>query len=587
MPVVTTLAGSTVTVDLETRDFEGYRSAILDSGGLADTFTPDWADRSELDLGVAMTEGFSFMGDIISYYQDRCANEALFPAAVKRKSVIDHCKLLGYELSAAVSAEALLTFVTSGAGTVPEGTQIKVDTSDGSDPATFELAADFVATGSGTTTGVSAYEGVSTTEILGSSDGSVDQSYSLSNSPLALNPNGSSSLVVQVTAGGSPVTWTEVDNFLASAATDEHFRTVIDENDEVTVIFGDGVNGKIPASGTNNISATYRVGGGHEGNQIAINKLTKLVGSYSFVSSVTNPAAPSGGIDRESIEIAKKAAPLSLKALDRAVNHDDYKVLALKVPGVLHATAYRGNGPLEERIVIAASGTNPVPAGSWNPYTETGSGLIGAVGDYVNARKTTPVILQVHPIRLVEVLLTMQVYLLKKTKRDLALRIIEDDVLALFKTDNQTLGQQMPMSGVSEVVEIISGVDYVDLIRMQRVPVPYGSDYNSATDISFGSFIVGPTTVVDNYTIEMLSATTFEVHGEATGAQGSGTVGSQFTASDGYFSFTATAGVTPATAIDKFYFQTGEYLGNIDPQFIELVKLQGNSFQLTVTGGKS
>jgi len=585
MPVVTTLAGNLVTVDLETRDFEGYVSDVIDSGGLADTYTPDWSDRSELDLGVALVEAFAFMADNLSYYQDRCANEALFPSVVQRRSMIEHCKLIGYELDPPTSAGVELTFVTSGAGTVPERTKVQVDTSDGSESATFELAADFVSTGAGTTTGVTAYEGNSVSEVLGSSDGSADQQYELSSTPLALNPDGTSSLEVTITAGMIDTVWAEVDNFLESGPTDEHFRTEIDENDVVTVIFGDGVNGAVPASGTNNISAVYRVGGGHEGNQVAINKLTKLIGSYSFVTSVTNPAKPTGGADRETVAQAKVNAPLSLKALNRAVTHDDYKALALEVPGVLHAYAYRPTGSFEEHVVIATGGSNPVPTGTWDPYTAIGTGLIGAVGAYLEERKTTPTILYIDPVRMIEIELVMNVYLFSNVRREVALRVIEDAVLELFEAENQVLGQQVPLSAVHAVVEGLQGVDYPDVVQMQRIPNPYHFPLGSSTDLSFGSFSMNSNTIQDTYMIYMTSPTTFDVVGDASGNVGSGTVGTTFTEANSRFSFLATAGVTPATTIDKYRFKTGEYVDNADPEFDEMIKLKDDGFQLTVIGG--
>jgi hypothetical protein len=587
MPVVTTLSGETISVDLETRDFEGFRSDVLDPGGLADTYAPDWTDRSELDLGVALTEAFAFMADNLAYYQDRWANEALFPSAVQRRSVIEHCKLIGYELSPAVSARVELTFVTSAAGTVPARTKVLVDTSDGSDPATFELVSDFIAAGAGITTGVLAYEGSSVSEVIGSSDGSPDQSYALSSTPLALNPDGSSSLEVTVTVGFVDQVWTEVDNFLESGSSDQHFRTEIDENDVVTVIFGDGVNGEIPAGGVDNISAVYRVGGGISGNQIATNKLTRLVGSFAFVTSVTNPAAPTGGINRETISQAKINAPLSLKALNRAVTHDDYRALALEVPGVLHAYAFRGVGSYEERVVIAGGGSDPIPAGTWDPYTETGTDLIGAVGEYLNARKTTPVILYVDPVRVVDVRLIVNSYLYTNTRQADALRVIEDAIEALFAPENQVLGQQVPLSRVHEVIEGLNGIDYVDVVQMQRVPNPRKLPFGSNTDLVIGDFIVGPTTLAETYTLSFLNATDFEIIGTASGYQGSGSIGSAFTTNDTTLTFTITAGAIPPSNTDKWEIVTGPYVGNINPDNDEMVSLYNDTFQNTVYGGIS
>ena len=582
MPVVTTLSGGLIAIDMETRDFEGFRSDVLDTGGLADLYTPDWSDRSELDLGVALTEGFCFMAGNLSYHQDRCANEALFPSAVQRRSVIEHCKLLGYELAPATSAWVDLTLVTTGPVTVPAGTSVSVDTSDGSTPATFELAAEFEdLVGGTTTTGVTAYEGSSVVdEEVGTGSAAPDQSYILGSPGITNNPNGTSSLVITVGA----VLWAAVDNFLSSSSSDTHYRLEIDEYDRSTVIFGDGVNGAVATSG-GVILATYRIGGGHVGNQVAIGKLTRLAGGFSLVASITNPAAPTGGIDRETIARAKIMAPLSVKANDRAVTHEDYKVLALRVPGVLHAYAYRGAGAFEERIVIAGGGSNPIPKGTWDPFTEVATDLIGAVGTSLEAKKTTPVILHIEPVRVIETVLVMSAYLYSNIRRGDAIRLIEDAVVLAFNPATQTLGQQMPLSRVNQVVEQVSGVDYVDLVQMQRIPNPKKGSGGSSTDMTFDDWIVGTNTIDDTYTLKMLTTTTFEVLGQTSGHQGSGTVGTQFTTTDATFTVTLNAGTIVASNTDKWTIKTGRYVGNVNPEFDEMVSLRQGSFQLTVNGG--
>lgn len=583
-PTVTTLSGNVISVDLGTRDFEGYRDDAL---SLADTVAPDWTDRSEADVGVTLVESQAFMLDNLSYYLDRNANECLWPSITQRRSIIEQSKMIGYELSPNVSAQVELTFVTNTSGTASAGTQIEVDTSDGSDPATFELESDFVATGAGTTTGVIALHGTTVTETLGSSDGAAGQTFELSSTPLATNPSGSSSLIVSVTEGGPAIVWTEVDNFLESEASDLHYRTEIDENDIVTVIFGDGVNGKVPAAGTNNVAAEYRIGGGRDGNQVGPDRLTKLIGNFPFIDSVTNPARPSGGQDKESIEDAKENAPATLKAMDRAVSHEDYETQAKRVSGVFQANAYQGDGAYEEKVIIAAEGTNPVPTGSWDPYLETGTGLLGSVGSFLTERKTTPVILLVEPCRLFEFYLTLQVYLFGSVRRSDAQRYIEDAIEEAFDVGAIELGEQIPMSKVSDVIEDVTGVDYVDLIRFQREPYARLITTGSASDLTFTGITIGESTTRDRWRIRFLSATTFEVNGiEGAGLQASsGTVGTPYTTDDGGFTFTATAGTIDPSADDTWEIVTGPYLGNMDPDSDELGKLLGDTFSLTLVGG--
>jgi hypothetical protein len=208
MPSIVTLSDGLVAVDLSTRDFEGFRSDVLDEGGLADLYTPNWTDRSELDLGVALTEVFAFFADNLAYYQDRCANEALFPSAVQRRSVLEHCQALGYTPQARVSATVGVTIVTNDSGTVLSKTQVRTPAYQGDTPKTFEFESDFVSTGAGTYTGVILYHGRTVEEVLGSSDGSPAQEFELGSTPLTNISDGSSGLRLWVNETGMPEGWT-------------------------------------------------------------------------------------------------------------------------------------------------------------------------------------------------------------------------------------------------------------------------------------------------------------------------------------------------------------------------------------------
>jgi len=588
MVSITTLSGDTLSVDLGTRDFEGFRSDALE---LAEVTAPEWTDRSEADLGVVLTELFAFMAGNISYYQDRCANEALPPSAVQRRSVIEHAKWLGYALSPRTSAQVDLTFVTSGAGTVPAGEKIRVDTSDGSDPETFELVSDFVAVGAGTYTGETAYHGTTIDETLGSSDGSAGQEFSLERSPITADPTGAWSLVVYVAEGGPAVAWTKVNNFNSSGPLDKHYLAEIDEYDQTKVIFGDGTNGKIPASGTNNVTASYRVGGGRDGNKVGANKLTRLNGSYPFVTSVTNPAQPSGGAEKESIAEAKINAPATYPTNDRAVTHADYEAIAKSVSGISKAKALNGDGAIFERVILAKEGTDPVPTGSWNPYTETGSGLIGTVGALLNTKRTTPVILQLEAVTIVEIYLDITVYMLANYRRIDVTRAIEDEVQGtidapgILHPQTLSLGAQVPLSLVNKTIEDIEGVDYVDINRFQRRAYARLLTEGATTDIALTP-VVGLSTLTDYWTLIFTSATTFTVEGLNYGIQvATGTVGVDYTTDDGGLTIQSVAGAIAPSAGDTFEIQTTGYIANIDSQYFELGKLLGNTYDLTLVGG--
>lgn len=580
MPTVTTLSGQNIAVSLLSRDFESYRSDVLDSGGLADLYTPNWTDRSELDLGVALTEVFCFLSDNLAFYQDRCANEALFPSVTQRRSMIEHCKGIGYSLSPNTSASVGLTIVTNAAGVVTALSQVSVDTSDGSTPETFELESDFVSTGAGTYTGLIALHGTTIqNESIGTSDGKANQEVTLAQSPLTSDPSGTPSIEVWVDEG-TPEQWSLVSNFLNSEASDKVYRIEIDENDVVSVIFPNGVRGKIPNAGAT-YTATYRIGGGTSGNQVGADRLTKLSGSYSFVDSVTNPAKPSGGLAKESIEEAKVNAPESLVAMDRGVRHGDYAYLAKQVPGVSKAFAHRGTGAYEEVVVIAAGGSNPVPTGSWNPYTEVGTGLIGNVGIEITSKKTTPLIIWVRGPQIVDIHLGMTVYLFDNFRKTDVQQLIETEIEAEFTAENQDFNQKTPLSRIYDIVEGVSGVDYLDVDRFQRKP--YARQIDGSASLTFNSFIYGQTTQRDTWTIDFINTTQFRIYSANNGYQASlGTVGAAYLSDDSSFGFTVTGS---PTAAEKWEIVTGPYAGNILPEFDELVELLNDDFTLLLVGG--
>src|SRR2546423_3019680 len=97
-------------IDYLARDYASCRRALLD---LIPSKLPEWTDRSEADFGIVLIELFAYMADILSYYQDRVANEAFLNTAQERRSVINHLRLIGYEMAAAAPAAARLSVIVA------------------------------------------------------------------------------------------------------------------------------------------------------------------------------------------------------------------------------------------------------------------------------------------------------------------------------------------------------------------------------------------------------------------------------------------------------------------------------------------
>ena len=121
-----------VSVDYTGRDYYAIRAELITR--IQDRI-PEWTASDPADFGVALVEAFAYMGDIISYYIDRNANENYISTAVQRSSVLNIANIYGYTPVSYRQASVTLTYTNTSANdyTVPAGT-IGPDTPSSEDP---------------------------------------------------------------------------------------------------------------------------------------------------------------------------------------------------------------------------------------------------------------------------------------------------------------------------------------------------------------------------------------------------------------------------------------------------------------------
>jgi hypothetical protein len=73
-----------------------------------------WTHRGADDPGIALLEGASILGDILTFYQELYANEAYLRTAQWRDSIADLVRLLGYRLSPGLGGHATFAFEITG-----------------------------------------------------------------------------------------------------------------------------------------------------------------------------------------------------------------------------------------------------------------------------------------------------------------------------------------------------------------------------------------------------------------------------------------------------------------------------------------
>jgi hypothetical protein len=122
-------------IDYNVKDYASFRGALLD---WISARYPNWTERNEADLGIALLELFSYAADQLSDYQDRVANEAYLETARQRVSVKRHSGLIDYRMHEGANARAMVHVNVTIDGVLAERTQVTTLAEQGKDPIGFE-----------------------------------------------------------------------------------------------------------------------------------------------------------------------------------------------------------------------------------------------------------------------------------------------------------------------------------------------------------------------------------------------------------------------------------------------------------------
>jgi hypothetical protein len=100
--------------------------------------------RDDDDFSIALLDSWAAVCDILTFYQERIANESYLRTATERRSVLELAKTIGYELSPGVAASAYLAFEVDDAPgsplqiTIDKGLKVQSTPGPGELPQTFE-----------------------------------------------------------------------------------------------------------------------------------------------------------------------------------------------------------------------------------------------------------------------------------------------------------------------------------------------------------------------------------------------------------------------------------------------------------------
>jgi predicted phage baseplate assembly protein len=342
------------------------------------------------------------------------------------------------------------------------------------------------------------HAGQAVEEVLGASDGTPGQSFSL-RYPRVLPLREDETLEVREPGSNRWAPWAAVESFATSGPDDRHFK--LDANNG-EIELGPAVRqpdggwtqyGMVPPQGSELRMSAYRHGGGHEGN-VAAHTLTVLRSAIPGVASVTNPEPAYGGVDPESLESARQRSAMEIRTRYRAVTAEDYEFLvheaSSRVGRTICLPPIAPTDPIRVHVLPRV-----VPADRLLTLDELtpDEGLLREVASYLDGRRVIGTTVHLLPVRLrgVSVVVNLQ------AEPDAGLQRVEEEVLqALYtylnplvggsatgRSSGWEFGRLLNQGELYQIVHSVDGVQFVKILRVyetdlstgEQAPQPAGS----------------------------------------------------------------------------------------------------------------
>ena len=323
--------------------------------------TGDGAQGDPNDFATVFVEAMAYVGDLMSYYVDRAAQESNVLTATSAGNVLSWAELFGYVPALPRSAEAKILLSTeSEAGVVVPN---KLSVRGNADvPYPFEIrfepgidgvVPDTKIVTPGNPLLLTAWEGITRSTdgdeglALGTSTGGPGQSFAIPDAGIDSRDFWVDVLNYTDEVSEDTGRWEFTYQLLEAGPDDKVFTARKRPDGRMHIIFGDGQSGAIPPHGYD-LRARYRVtsGSSASGEQnVPADSLTAINGSWDSVSfaslsnlRITNPEPSYGGVDADTIETTRNNTVGLTRSQRRAVTARDYEAIARSEGDVL--TAY-------------------------------------------------------------------------------------------------------------------------------------------------------------------------------------------------------------------------------------------------------
>ncbi len=300
-------------------------------------YFPDWTDQLDSNNMMVVLELFSMLAELNYGYLDRRAREAFIQYALDPSNILAHARGLGYTPKYQVPAEvdAILNVapVVTQSTLIPKGSTILTIIPGIS----YETTTDVVVPAGSSSVSVHAAQYASQSKTF-NGNGTPFQKVVLDLTPVIPD-----SIVLTIDG----VTWTQVDSFVESSATDNHYKVLVNADGSAILLCGNGISGKVfqgnptPALG----EVTYKTGGGKAGT-IGPYMMTQMsseihdAGNNALLTvTAMNVLASTPGVDQETPEQIRYNAIANARTSRVLLGLTDIQDATKGVPGVVVAKA--------------------------------------------------------------------------------------------------------------------------------------------------------------------------------------------------------------------------------------------------------
>jgi hypothetical protein len=336
---------------------------------------------------------------------------------------------------------------------------------------------------------VQVIQGVVESSTIGSSDGTTRSlRLPLANrDPLLHLVDAAGAPQPDITVTVSGLRWDRVLDFTGQAPTSRVWRLDIDADGRGFVVFGDGLQGAIPPTGRDTITAAVRLGDGANAN-LAAGAITKLVSGNLAIKSTANITPSAGGSAGDDPPTAREKAFAYTLPSERVVSADDCVRAAIGESGVINAALDPTAPDGTVRLLVAMDDRRVPTAADLEAIT----------------RQVTDVLPLTAAVR-VDVVPAVQTAVYLVLELDIAPGVEPGDVFTavttalgtatggLFAASAWEVGEPLRLGALYDAVFQVDGVAHARVLWMAGTPLPDGA---APPETTLDVFDPGPTGVV-------------------------------------------------------------------------------------------